>query len=86
MKILVAGGSGFIGSALVHLLIAESEHLVVNVDKLTYAANPLSLTELEGHPRYVFVHQDICDGDCGHLVDHLGPGRNGVLHPRETAP
>lgn len=63
MKILVAGGSGFIGSALIHLLIAETEHGVVNLDKLTYAANPLSLAEIEGHPRYVFVHQDICDGD-----------------------
>lgn len=60
-KILVTGGAGFIGSALVRQLIDETELAVVNVDKLTYAGNLLSLAAVEGNPRYRFEHVDICD-------------------------
>ena len=60
MKILVTGGSGFIGSALVRHLINDTEHSVVNVDKLTYAGNNDSLSDLEFNSRYVFSKTDIC--------------------------
>lgn len=60
MRILVTGGSGFIGSNLVRLLI-ERGHTVLNIDKLTYAGNPISLADLEGNERYHFLHADICD-------------------------
>lgn len=60
--IVVTGGAGFIGSAVVrHVLATESETTVVNVDKLTYAANPATLEGLAS-PRHCFVHADICDG------------------------
>jgi dTDP-glucose 4,6-dehydratase len=61
MKILVTGGAGFIGSALVRMAIAETEFHVVNLDKLTYAGNLENLTAVDGNPRYRFVHGDICD-------------------------
>ena len=61
MKILVTGGAGFIGSNLVRMLIQETEHCVLNLDALTYAGNPLSLSDLENHPRYQFSPTDICD-------------------------
>jgi dTDP-glucose 4,6-dehydratase len=62
MKTLfVTGGAGFIGSALIRLLIAESDWRVVNVDKLTYAGNLESLADLGGNPRHVFSRTDICD-------------------------
>src|SRR5882724_7646915 len=58
---LVTGGAGFIGSALCRHLIAASEALVVNLDKLTYAANLDSLMPIAGHNRYRFEKADICD-------------------------
>jgi dTDP-glucose 4,6-dehydratase len=63
MKILVTGGAGFIGSAVVRHLIQETEHAVVNVDKLTYAANLKSLAPVDSNSRYGFEKADICDGD-----------------------
>ena len=57
--ILVTGGAGFIGSALIRFLINETEHRVINVDKLTYAGNLESLLSVSGSERYHFVQSDI---------------------------
>ncbi len=59
--ILVTGGAGFIGSALIRFLINETSHRVINLDKLTYAGNLESLTSIESNERYHFVLGDICD-------------------------
>ncbi|MCQ2379703.1 MAG: dTDP-glucose 4,6-dehydratase [Victivallaceae bacterium] len=60
-RILVTGGAGFIGSALVRHLIRETGAEVLNLDKLTYAGNLESLKEVDSSPRYRFVKGDICD-------------------------
>jgi len=61
MNILVTGGAGFIGSAVIRHLINETEHHVLNVDKLTYAGNLESLISVSDHSRYQFAQTDICD-------------------------
>ncbi|MEE7458482.1 dTDP-glucose 4,6-dehydratase [Methylorubrum populi] len=61
MRILVTGGCGFIGSALVLHLVQELGHEVLTLDALTYAANPISLQPLAGNPRHRLVEADICD-------------------------
>ncbi|MCE3027178.1 dTDP-glucose 4,6-dehydratase [Salinicola sp. DM10] len=63
MKILVTGGAGFIGSAVIRHLIGGTRHSVVNVDKLTYAGNLASLGEASGDSRYAFEQVDICDAN-----------------------
>ena len=60
MRILVTGGAGFIGSAVCRLLVGELNATVLNVDKLTYAANLTSLHAIESNPRYAFRRADIC--------------------------
>jgi len=62
MRVFVTGGAGFIGSALIRHLIANSPHEVLNLDKLTYAGVLESLDEVADDPRYRFVRGDICDG------------------------
>ena len=74
MKVLVTGGAGFIGSAVCRYLVGTLGVSVVNVDKLTYAANLASLEPIADDPRYQFVRLDICDG----------PGLDAVL--AETRP
>jgi dTDP-glucose 4,6-dehydratase len=61
MRILVTGGAGFIGSAVARLLVRESEHDVLVVDKLTYAGNLESLKPIEGSNRFAFLKADIAD-------------------------
>ena len=61
MRILVTGGAGFIGSAVCRHLIRNTGHSVVNVDKLTYAANLSSLEPVADDPRYRFARLDICN-------------------------
>lgn len=78
-SVLVTGGSGFIGANLVRLLLSGGNYRVVNLDLLTYAANPLSLADLESHPDYVFVHGNIADrGLVASLFEKYQPA--GVFH------
>ena len=62
MKLVVAGGAGFIGSNFIrHVLAAHADDSIVNLDKLTYAGNRQNLADLADSPRYRFVHGDVCD-------------------------
>lgn len=59
--VLVTGGAGFIGSALIRLLINSTDYTVVNFDALTYAGNLETLSDVENNPRYIFYKGDICN-------------------------
>ncbi|MEG2748803.1 MAG: dTDP-glucose 4,6-dehydratase [Acinetobacter sp.] len=61
MKLLVTGGAGFIGSAVIRHIIQNTQHQVLNVDKLTYAGNLESLASIDNNERYQFSQTDICD-------------------------
>jgi dTDP-glucose 4,6-dehydratase len=74
MKILVTGGAGFIGSALVRYIIDKTDHHVINVDKLTYAGNLESLENISESDKYVFEQVDICDkGEISRIFYHHKP-------------
>ena len=60
-KLLITGGAGFIGSAVIRHIINNTKYSVVNIDKLTYAGNLESLTSVENDPRYTFEKVDICN-------------------------
>lgn len=61
VKILITGGAGFIGSAVIRHVIANTQDSVVNLDKLTYAGNLESLSEVSSDQRYCFEQVDICE-------------------------
>ena len=63
MKIIVTGGAGFIGSAVIRMLILETSHTLLNIDKLTYAGNLDSLKDIDSSNRYSFIEQDITNLD-----------------------
>lgn len=61
MKFLITGGAGFIGSTLIRFLMEETDHQILNLDKLTYAGNLASLEPFADNNRYEFIRADICD-------------------------
>ena len=63
MRILLTGGCGFIGSAVVRHLIRATDHSIVNIDKMTYAASEEALEEAADSPRHTLIRADICDAD-----------------------
>lgn len=79
MRILITGGAGFIGSALVRHLLQHTEHAILNLDKLTYAGNLESLASVENHPRYQFVQADIGDrATVGRVLAEFQP--DAIMH------
>ena len=73
MNIIVTGGAGFIGSALIRYLIHNTEHHILNVDKLTYASNLSSLDSVKDDLRYRFVQMDICDHRIVNVITEFRP-------------
>jgi len=79
MRWLVTGGLGFIGSNFVRLAVRERPDLeIVNLDAMTYAGNPANLRDVEGEPRYRFVHGDICDPAA--VRDAIGTGVDAIVN------
>jgi len=79
MRIMVTGGAGFIGSALVRHLVLEKRYDVLNVDALTYAGNLASLRPVEGKSNYQFLHANVCDREAMEsAVEGFRPDR--IMH------
>ncbi|HHF2877891.1 TPA: GDP-mannose 4,6-dehydratase, partial [Vibrio diabolicus] len=78
-KILVTGGAGFIGSAVVRHIIRDTQDTVINLDKLTYAGNLESLVDVSDSERYYFEKVDICDrAELDHVFSEHQPDM--VMH------
>lgn len=77
-KIIVTGGAGFIGSALIRFLIRETDCEILNLDKLTYAGNLESLREVEQSSRYHFVQMDICSSEVADVFEQFQP--DSIMH------
>jgi dTDP-glucose 4,6-dehydratase len=73
MKFLLTGGAGFIGSAVIRYIIENTQHQILNVDKLTYAGNLESLVSVENNERYQFSQTDICDRALDQLFESFQP-------------
>jgi dTDP-glucose 4,6-dehydratase len=79
MKILVTGGCGFIGSNLIRMLIQQTDHVVLNLDALTYAGNRESLDDIAGHERYSFSQINLCNAQA--VVDIVSKFRpDWIMH------
>ena len=79
MKILITGGAGFIGSAVIRHIILSTNNQVLNIDKLTYAGNLESLKEIDQHSNYEFKQIDICDTEqIAAAIDAFQP--NAIMH------
>ena len=79
MKLIITGGAGFIGSALIRHLMANTDYQVVNIDKLTYAGNLQSLPDLDNNPNYHFKQVDICDKEqINHIFQQFQP--DAIMH------
>ena len=76
-KILVTGGLGFIGSSYIRIILTETDLEIVNLDLMTYAANPATLSDFEDDPRYTFIKGDIADPE---VVERAVRGCNAVLN------
>ena len=79
MRIIVTGGAGFIGSAVIRQYIQETSYEVINLDALTYAGNLESLADIESDPRYRFEQVDICDPrEVGRVINAHQP--DAIMH------
>ncbi|MEG3693592.1 dTDP-glucose 4,6-dehydratase [Vibrio coralliirubri] len=79
MKILITGGAGFIGSAVIRHIIENTQNTVINLDKLTYAGNLESLNEVSTDPRYFFEQVDICNrAELDRVLSHYQP--DAIMH------
>ena len=79
MRVLITGGAGFIGQAVVRHLVHDLEHEVINLDKLTYAGNLESLADIADSPKYYFEQADICDrAEVERIFDQHRPDK--VMH------
>lgn len=79
MRIIITGGCGFIGSALIRFILDNTENEVINIDKMTYAANPINLSNYENHKNYSFLNNDICDShEVKRVFNEYKP--NGIIH------
>lgn len=79
MNFLITGGAGFIGSTMIRYLIDQTDHKILNIDKLTYASNLNSLNYIKNNPRYHFFQTDICNRKAlDALIEQFKP--NIVMH------